>query len=382
MVEGQIESGWDADEVLWRNRDDPEPVTVQIGPQDDGSEIQVAPGLVTYWRQMDVLYFVLGALCYFLTVGFSATRWWWLMRVNGLGIRLMQAQRFTWIGIFFNNVVPGQTGGDLIKALYIVKSCPSQRLPALVSVVVDRIIGLASLALLGALVVIFAYERFQTLALGIWGVLLAVVLLGTVAFSRRIRRVVRLADLLDKLPAKISYSLKQIDQAIYFYRSHSKGILLWLLAGMGNHGISVLSVVLMGQALGVGMPAAEYFVLIPVINIVSALPLGPNGWGVGEALYGQLFSQYGAAHLSGVPDAARIMATRGVALSVLYRLHLTCWSLLGGIAVLLEKDRVTRADVEREVALEEREAAQEEREAAQEEREAAQEEREARPAGE
>jgi hypothetical protein len=168
--------------------------------------------------------------------------------------------------------------------------------------------------------------------------------------------VVHLGELLDKLPAKIGHVLKQVDQAVYFYRSHKRGIGLWLLAGMGNHVVSVLSVVLMGVALGVGMPAAEYFVLIPVINIVSALPLGPNGWGVGEALYGQLFAQYGAVHVSGVPDPARTMATRGVALSVLYRLHLTLWSLIGGIAVLLEKDRVTRADVEREVALEKRES--------------------------
>ena len=37
--------------------------------------------------------------------------------------------------------------------------------------------------------------------------------------------------------------------------------------------------------------------------------------------------------------------------SVLYRLHLTLWSLLGGILVLFEKDRVTRAEVAHEVAL-------------------------------
>jgi hypothetical protein len=47
------------------------------------------------------------------------------------------------------------------------------------------------------------------------------------------------------------------------------------------------------------------------------------------------------------------MGTRGVALSVLYRLHLTFWSLLGGLFVLFEKDRVTRADIDREVELEE-----------------------------
>ena len=50
----------------------------------------------------------------------------------------------------------------------------------------------------------------------------------------------------------------------------------------------------------------------------------------------------------GVDLSATQLAT-GVALSVLYRLHLTFWSLLGGVFVLFEKDRVTRADVAREV---------------------------------
>lgn len=359
VVEGNIESPWDAESVQWRDEGTGQISQVTIGIQADGSERYAVPGMVTYWRQMDLAYFLLGALCYFLCVTFSAVRWWWLLRVNGLGIRWMEAQRFTWIGIFFNNVVPGQTGGDLIKALYIMKRCPGERLPALVSVVVDRIIGLASLALLGALVVLFAFDRFWVLALGIWAVLLLVVLLGVVAFSRRIRRAVYLKHLLEKLPARLRSSLERIDQAVHFYRAHSKGIFAWLVLGMGNHVVAVLSVVLIGKALGVGLPTGEYFVLVPVINIVSALPLGPNGWGVGEALYGQLFAEYGAVYAIGVPDPsrARVMFSRGVALSVLYRLHLTLWSLLGGILVLFEKDRVTRAEVANEVALEAQESA-------------------------
>jgi hypothetical protein len=47
--------------------------------------------------------------------------------------------------------------------------------------------------------------------------------------------------------------------------------------------------------------------------------------------------------------AAETMGTRGVALSVLYRLHLTFWSLLGGVFLFFEKDRVTRDEVAREV---------------------------------
>jgi uncharacterized membrane protein YbhN (UPF0104 family) len=220
-------------------------------------------------------------------------------------------------------------------------------------VIVDRVLGLASLALMGAIVVLFALERFGQIAIAIWSVIAAVGLLGVVAFSRRLRQLVRLKPLLDRLPHRIGHLLKLVDKAVFFYRDHKVVIAASLLVGVGNHIVSVLSVVFIGNALGVGMPSFEYFVLIPIINIVTVLPIGPNGWGLGEALYQQLFSTYGARHLTGVANAAQAMGTRGVALSVLYRLHLTFWSLLGGLLVLFEKDRVTKADIDREVELEE-----------------------------
>ena len=165
---------------------------------------------------------------------------------------------------------------------------------------------------------------------------------------------VRLDELLHKLPARLSGVLRRIDTAVHYYRRYKGGIALWMVAGMLNHAVSVTAVMLIGEALSVGMPAFEYFVLVPVINIASAVPIGPNGWGVGEVAFRYLFGEYGAVHLSGVPaeKAVLIMGTRGVALSVLWRVHLTLWSLLGGVMMLFERDRVTLHDIGEEVALE------------------------------
>jgi uncharacterized protein (TIRG00374 family) len=350
-----IVGSWQADPIRFV-RDGAEQ-SLAVGVQPDGRVLQVAPGFLTYWHSLDPLLFALGALCYFLTALIAGTRWWWLLRVNGTDVSLLETLRFTWIGIFFNNVIPGATGGDVIKALYIMKRCPGHRVQVMVSVIVDRVLGLGSPALLGAIVVLFALDRFGTLALAIWGVIVGVALLGTIAFSKRLRSLVRLKWLLERLPSKLGHVLRLVDQAVFFYRDHKWVIIASLVAGVGNHVVSVLSVVFIGQALGVGMPTFEYFVLIPVINIITAVPVMPNGWGLGELMYQNLFATYGAPYLPLVANAAEVMGTRGVALSVLYRLHLILWSLLGGVFVLFEKDRVTRADIDREVALEEREDA-------------------------
>lgn len=352
---GRILGEWDLAEVRFAPAAGPE-LLVRVGKAADGSTSHVGPGIVTFLRGLDLLYFFAGALCYFLCAVTAAARWWWLLNINAIPTTMMQAQRYTWIGIFWNNLVPGATGGDLVKAIYIMKHAPDARVRALVSVIVDRVMGLGSLALLAAVVVLFALDRFTELAVAVWGVLGGVMALGVVAFSKRIRRVVHLDDLLNRLPARLSSLLKKVDGAIYFYRQHKFGIGVWMVLGMLNHVISVTSVLLIGKGLGVGLPDLEYFVLIPIINMVSAIPIAPNGWGVGEAMYGQLFAKYGAVYLSGVPDAETAMQTRGVALSVLDRIHRTCWSLLGGVLMLAEKDRVTRQDVEAEVERERVEA--------------------------
>lgn len=348
-TEGRIIGPWDAAQVEFRPAGAAKSVTVEPGTGPGGTRVAVTPGLTTYVRNLDPALFLLGALCSFLSFTYSALRWWWLMRVAKLQVSILEAQRFTWIGIFFNNLVPGQTGGDVVKALYVMRHCPGGRVPALVSVVVDRVLGLAALAILGAVVVLFFLERFRVLALGIWTVIIVLAIAGALVFSRRLRRRIRLDALVRALPQKVAHLLQQVDQAVFLYRSHKRGIVLWLLASIGNHVISVLSVVFIGHALGVGLPSAEYFVLVPVINIVSSVPIAPNGWGVGEALYGKLFGDYGAVYLDGVADPERVMRTRGVALSILFRIHLTLWSLLGGILMLFERERVTRADVQKEV---------------------------------
>lgn len=349
-----IVGGWKQEPVVYTLPGETVQRTATRGATDDGRTLAVEPGFLTYWHNLDPWLFGLGALCYFLTALIAGARWWWLLKVNGTDVSLAETLRFTWIGIFFNNVVPGATGGDVVKALYIMKRCPGHRVQVLMSVVVDRVLGLGSLALLGAIVVLFSLDKFAEIAIGIWGVILGVGLLGLVAFSRRLRQLVRLKALLDRLPPKLGHLLKKVDHAVFVYRERKTVIVASLVAGVGNHVLAVLSVVCIGNSLDIGMPSLEYFVLIPVINIVTAVPLAPNGWGIGESLYSYFFGQYGWGNIPGVPEAVakQTMGTRGLALSVLYRLHVTLWSLFGGLLTLFEKDKVTRADIEREVAQE------------------------------
>lgn len=302
-------------------------------------------GLLSYLREMDVGLFLLGAVFYFLAASFSSLRWWWLLRVNDLDVGVGQAFRFTWIGIFFNNVVPGLTGGDVIKAVYVARATGRKLRPVL-SVLVDRILGLVALAILAAVVVLFALDepRFFWIAIGLWSGLLGLVVMTSLFLSRRVRRVFHIDALLKKLP--MSATLMKFDEAMTHYRGHLKGILVWLLLSSLNHLVSVVGVIFIGKALHSDMPAFYYVILVPIINIVSAVPIAPAGWGVGEYLYQKGWMMFGVPFApTGVSDAARYMGTQGVALSVVYRAHMMAWSLLGAVFLLVERGRPSQDEM-------------------------------------
>jgi uncharacterized protein (TIRG00374 family) len=337
-VAGRILGPWDTDPVRFQAYDSAAPQTLKGGRGDDGTTVVIAPGFLTYLRNLDLRLFAAGAGLFLVFVTVINSRWWYLLRANGLGVRFLEAQRFGWIGLFFSNVLPGATGGDVVKAVYIARRCSGDKVRAVVSIVVDRIIGVLSLLVVGSLASLLAMDRFPIFATSMW-----LTGLGTFGFcflliSPTLRRLLRFDALVARLPDKISNVVTELDEAVLHYRDHLLGIGGWILASPVIYSLFVGSMFCMDRALGVGLGIADYFFIVPVASVIQGIPIAPAGWGIGEAAYGALIGKFGAATLPGIPDAEQVMRTRGVALSVLHRVHVAAWSLLGGLAVLIDRN--------------------------------------------
>ena len=318
--------------------------TIVIESENQSSHYQINPGFFTYLKQTNPYWLGLAAIAFIMVITFGAFRWHWLVNSQNLSLTLGQAMRLTWIGIFFNNFVPGQTGGDLIKAYYIAKNSPQKRLVAVLTVIADRLIGLSALIIVSLITVTVFFERFSQIAILLWLGLLIGLIGCIVFFNRSIRRKLGLNKLIKKLPTKISNLVYELDAAIRNYQSHKDGVILWWLLSIANHVINMLGIYALSRAINMGVPAVEFFALVPVIFIVSAIPIAPNGWGIGEVLFGNLFGQYGSIYLPDSANAQQIMNTRGVALSILFRLLSMCISLVGGLLLLFSKDKMPQIE--------------------------------------
>ena len=246
-----------------------------------------------------------------------------LLRTQGIPATAGDAAALTFLGNFFNQVVPGGlVGGDVLKAVYAARG-RERAAHAVVSVFVDRVLGLFGTVILACVALLprWSDARFHGHAVMAYGVLAAGCAVGGALLSRRVRSGLRMESWLPRVPFVGSF-LAEVDGAVLSFRER-KGV---IVAGLG---VSVLihagwcgANALLGSMLGADLPVSAWFAVVPPILIVSAIPLLPGGWGLGEASYVFFLG------LVGVPPA------QAVAVSLLGRsIHALC-ALPGGIVFL------------------------------------------------
>jgi hypothetical protein len=298
----------------------------------------VRNGLLPVLRRVDLRVAAGVSLAFGVPYLLVALRWQLLLGAQGIGFRLVELLRLVFIGLLFNNVMPGSLGGDVVKAYYVVQRTP-QKAAAVLTIFLDRVLGLlglTTLCLLGTLTNL-SDPRFRMLFLELTALLLVVVACGSVFLGGRLRRFLHVEGILRRLPFR--RTVAELDRAFLIYRHHAGVVALGFLLSLGVHLVVVGVNWVLGRSLGLEATLGQYFSLTLVAVGVTTLPISIAGWGVGEWAYAVLFSQLSPANW-----------TPAMALSVLFRvLTVVVWSLLGAVFLMLG-ERPTHAQLERELA--------------------------------
>src|SRR3989440_8568814 len=100
-------------------------------------------------------------LAYVMVEIAAAIRWQILLRVQKIRLNFPRLSGLFLIGMFYNQFLPGGTGGDIIKSYLLLKETPEHKAGALLAVVFDRLIGLVALV---AITVTLVSMRFDLLS--------------------------------------------------------------------------------------------------------------------------------------------------------------------------------------------------------------------------
>jgi glycosyltransferase 2 family protein len=244
---------------------------------------------------------VLAALALFeVAIIVNGMKWQVLLRAQGVRVPFGPLLQFLFTGFFFNNFLPANVGGDVIRG-YGLARYTDRGADAAVSVIVDRIVGLIaymSTAFVAAIILVNlrSGQGLQELEWIAFVALLALLAAFATLLSRRVRAVVsRLFTV--RLLSPLAPLWSRISSAFDAYRFQYRA--LAMAFGLALLGIVCTTFVnwLLSQSMGGMMPLSTIFLLNPLIALVLMLPISIGGIGVSQAAYPFFYG------LAGVPPS-------------------------------------------------------------------------------
>lgn len=224
-------------------------------------------------------------------------QWVMLLRLQGIRIPFRRALSFYFVGAFFNNFLPANIGGDVVR-IYDVYKDSGRPDEAIAATATDRLVGMMTLAVLAVPAGLYAAVRYDDLglernfglaSLAIVLVFVAILILAfLVLFSRRLARTLRnLAR--PFLGRGLHDRFKRIYESFYLYSRNYRALGAVLTVSLVVQALRTVVHYQVARAMGLPIPAIYFFLFVPVIAIFIALPISIGGLGVREGLGIYLF---------------------------------------------------------------------------------------------
>ncbi|PYK41937.1 MAG: hypothetical protein DME60_00835, partial [Verrucomicrobia bacterium] len=255
-------------------------------------------------RNAQYRWVVIGILAYGIVEISAAIRWHVLLKVQKIHLTLPRLSGLFLIGMFYNQFLPGGTGGDIIKSYFLLKETPDKKAGALLAVVFDRLIGLVALvAITGTLIALrydFLSQTTETRQL-LWFLLF---LLGSSILFLLSTFVISGFNLFHWLPEKFPgrEKLIEISAAYHLYAHHWRATLVAFGVSIVAHLATFATFLCAAYALGAAVPLLDFFAVMPVERTISALPISFAGIGLREKILQIMLNG-----LCGVPEAKAIL---------------------------------------------------------------------------
>jgi uncharacterized protein (TIRG00374 family) len=251
----------------------------------------------TILLNIDIKYFFLAIFCIFLSYLSGCLQWKQLLVTQNVVMSYMNLLRFYFTGCFFNNFMPGNVGGDL-KKVYDIKQNSKETIGAAVSAtLLDRLCGLYVLcgfALAVGLAFFWQDPDHRYFLLPSMLIFLGFSLALCMLFSRRFGTLV-----FEKLFPFFGERVLHLHRRFQAFRTKSLFAQLVSLSVV-TQGLRVMSHYFCGLSIFVNIDVSWYFYYIPLVAIVSALPISIGGFGPREFTAQSLFVRVGVGSLEAV----------------------------------------------------------------------------------
>lgn len=287
-------------------------------------------------------------------------RWRLVLRVQGLELPFGRAAEISLVAHFFNSFLLGTAGGDVMKAYCAARETHHKKTEAVVTVFVDRVVGLWAMLVFATIMLGPNLRLFERLGLrrafnrvfvepaqGLSElfhigshepIVSATVMLLGMTFLASVFVFLAFRGGVSRGWAGARAWLRRLPKGDWLERSlescrkfgQERGFLSRALGlSMVLNLLCVLQWWVLSRGLGMQVPLLALCLVVPTVICLAAVPISPSGIGVREYLFVQLL----AAAATG-PDP-----TKSLSLSLLALVGSLFWSLVGGVVYALFKQK-------------------------------------------
>jgi uncharacterized protein (TIRG00374 family) len=264
----------------------------------------------------------------------SMFRWKLILDAQGMRLAWSRITSIFFISLFFNAFMIGPTGGDLVKAYYTARETHHKKTEAVMTIFIDRVIGLLILAMLVGVTILIRWDFFmvdhpeiRSWALTALVVCGAITGGGVLAFSIHLFEAFPFLRRWNRYPAvgRVFELVEKAYNAFYICRTQPRLLLKITAHSLALQFLLVAAVSLIGRALELDLPFLAYLTFSPLIGLISAIPVTPGGLGIREGASIHLWS------VLGVPSEKAFL------LGFVPYVLLVLWGLPGGLLFLFHR---------------------------------------------
>lgn len=269
---------------------------------------------------LKIYLFLVSIFFYIFSMFLCAFRLKFLFLAQDIQFSIWEVLKLGFIGQFFNNFMPSTIGGDVIK-LYYAHKRSSDMIKPFSSIFIDRMLGGISLIFFAAASFVFWGNLIKDLLVKwiILGLFCLSILFLSLFFSKRTAKkfkflliFVRFLKLEDKLK-KVYKTMSNFKNSRQTYKA--------LIFSLGIPLLITISAYFVALSLSIKLPLYIFFILIPVIGVLSSLP-SLNGLGIREGALVYFFRYF-------------IKPELAFTLSILFLIQMGIISIIGGLVYLL-----------------------------------------------
>jgi uncharacterized protein (TIRG00374 family) len=290
--------------------------------------VRAAMGLAM--RDADYRWIAAAILAYIIVEFAAVVRWKILLKVQGIDLSNARIVGLFFIGMFYNQFLPGGTGGDIVKTYLLWKETPGKKPGALLAVMFDRMIGLIALIIITGVLIFLRYGWLTSKAATYPYVWLVLVVFGSSVLFVGTTFIISGFNLMHKLPHRFPGrdKLIEISAAYHLYARHWRATSGAFGASLVCHLGTFATFLCVAYAFQANVAPIDFFAIMPIERTISSLPISFAGVGTREFILQIMLSNLCAVPPGAPADywfaAARLIGLTGFAVI------LVC-SLPGGI---------------------------------------------------